>query len=133
MSHGETVRVGCILDHLYRVSRRPLFPGHVLFSPDMSSFPRTCPLFPGHVLFSRPKKTSGIICVSLGLSQTSYSALTSFGKGISWLDYTTATASGHAAASTDSFWFIVPQGLCVLQSNSRQNTRRSNVVCRRRP
>ena len=34
-----------------------------------------------------------------------------FGKGISWLDYTTATASGHAAASTDSFWFIVPQGV----------------------
>ena len=63
-------------------------------------------------------KTSGIICVSLGLSQTSYYALTSFGKGISWLNYTTETASGHAAASTDSFWFIVPQGLCVLQSNS---------------
>ena len=65
-------------------------------------------------------KTSGIICVSLGLSQTSYYTLTSFGKGISWLDYTTATATatGHAAASTDSFWFIVPQGLCVLQSNS---------------
>ena len=52
------------------------------------------------------------VCVSLGLSQTSYYALTSFGKGISWLNYTTATAS------TDSFWFIVPQGLCVLQSNS---------------
>ena len=36
------------------------------------------------------------------------------------LNYTTATAtaSGHAVASTDSFWFIVPQGLRVLQSNS---------------
>ena len=66
-------------------------------------------------------KTSDI-CVSLGLSQTSYYALTSFGKGISWLNYTTATASGHAAASTDSFWFIVPQGLCVLQSNSPART-----------
>ena len=61
---------------------------------------------------------SSDICVSLGLSQTSYYALTSFGEGISWLNYTTATASGHAVASTDSFWFIVPQGLCVLQSNS---------------
>ena len=30
----------------------------------------------------------------------------------------TATASGHAVALTDSFWFIVPQGLRVLQSNS---------------
>ena len=29
-----------------------------------------------------------------------------------------STASGHAVASTDSFWFIVPQGLRVLQSNS---------------
>ena len=28
---------------------------------------------------------SSDICVSLGLSQTSYYALTSFGKGISWL------------------------------------------------
>ena len=102
-----------------------------------SSFPRTCPLFPGHVLFSpdmssfrdlknasgRDSKNvrdfaSSDICVSLGLSQTSYYALTSFGKGISWLNSTTATASGHAAASTDSFGFIVPQGLCVLQSNS---------------
>ena len=31
-------------------------------------------------------KTSDI-CVSLGLSQTSYYALPSFGKGISWLNY----------------------------------------------
>ena len=77
---------------------------------------------------------SSEICVSLGLSQTSYYTLTSFGKGISWLNYTTATAtatvSGHAVASTDSFWFIVPQGLCVLQSNSPPE---HYVVCRRRP
>src|SRR4029434_1095660 len=53
------------------------------------------PLLSGHVLFSRPKKcvrqgflnvrdfASSDICVSLGLSKTSYYALTSFGKGIS--------------------------------------------------
>src|SRR4029434_4683455 len=48
------------------------------------------PLFPGHVLFSRPKKcrdvrnfASSDICVSLGPSQTSFYALTSFGKCIS--------------------------------------------------
>src|SRR4029434_1743301 len=54
------------------------------------------PLFPGHVLFSRPKKcvrqgfqktyrnfASSDICVSLGPSQTSFYALASFGKGIS--------------------------------------------------
>ena len=32
VSHGETVRVGCIFDHLYRVDQTSSFPGHVLFS-----------------------------------------------------------------------------------------------------
>src|SRR4029434_9071477 len=52
------------------------------------------PLLPGHVLFSRPKRcgrdskivrdfASSDICVSLGLSQTSYYVLTHFGTGIS--------------------------------------------------
>ena len=88
VSHGETVRVGCILDHLYRVSRRPLFPGHVLFSPDMSSF-RDLKNASGRDSKNVRDFASSDICVSLGLSQTSYYALTSFGKGISWLDYTT--------------------------------------------
>ena len=87
----------------------------VLFSPDMSSF-RDLKNASGRDSKNVRDFASSDICVSLGLSQTSYYALTSFGKGISWLNYTTAT--GHAAASTDSFWFIVPQRLCVLQSNS---------------
>ena len=97
VSHGETVRVGCILDHFYRVTRRPLVPGHVLLSPDMSSFPQTLPSFRDLKNASgRDSKNvrdfaSSDICVSLGLSQTSYYALTRFGKGISWLNYTTAT------------------------------------------
>ena len=89
----------------------------VLFSPDMSSF-RDLKNASGRDSKNVRDFASSDICVSLGLSQTSYYALTSFGKGISWMNYTTATASGHAVASTDSFWFIVPQGLCVLQSNS---------------
>ena len=89
----------------------------VLFSPDMSSF-RDLKNASGRDSKNVRDFASSDICVSLGLSQNSYYALTSFGKGISWLNYTTATASGRAVASTDSFWFIVPQGLYVLQSNS---------------
>src|SRR4029434_6309527 len=59
------------------------------------------PLLPGHDLFSRPKKcrvskiqdfASSDIYVSLGLSQTSYYALTRFGKGISLTFYLLARA-----------------------------------------
>ena len=64
------------------MTRRP--PGHVLFSNLRNAS--------GRDYKSIPDFASSDICVSLGLSQTSYYVLTSFGKGISLTFHSLARA-----------------------------------------